>query len=138
MDFFLMMRAWFTIQVTTMFAKSALYVQAPIQYKGGAIFELYKGKGSHMDMDMYRSILLADVVGKIPARAHTLANLGVMAQDLSSEHTWQYSGVIGFGTEFPVLATRQLQEHTQVQGISIALIFVDARQAFHAIIRKFV
>ena len=42
------------------------------------------------------------------------------------------------GTEFPVLAIRMLQEKAKVEGTSIAFIFVDARQAFYAIIRKLV
>ena len=42
---------------------------SPLQYKGGSLFELYKGKGSHADQDMYRLILLADCVGKLSARA---------------------------------------------------------------------
>ena len=69
-DFLWLMSAWSTIQLTTLFAQSALYVQVPIQYKGGPFFELYNGKGSHMDMEMYHSIVLADVVGKISARPH--------------------------------------------------------------------
>ena len=71
---------------------------------------MYKRKGSHMGMEMYHSMLLAEVVGKIPARAYRLANLGALAQELSSEHTWQCGGVPGLGTEFPVLAMRLLQK----------------------------
>ena len=59
------MRTWPVIQFTIFFAKSSLYIQAPIQYKGGLLFPLYKGKGIHVDMEMYRSILLADVIGKV-------------------------------------------------------------------------
>ena len=91
-----------------------------------------------MDMEMYRSILLADVVGKISTRAHRFATLGVLAQDFSSERTRQCGGVPGLGTEFRVLAIRLLQEKAQMERTSIALIFVDARQAFYAIIRKLV
>ena len=97
---------------------------------------MYKRKEAHAGMEMYRSILLADVICKISARAHKLANLGALANDLSSEHTWQCGGVPGLGTDFPVLAIRLLQEKAQIEGTSIALIFVDARQAFDAIIRK--
>ena len=37
-EFLQLMRTWSAIQLTTLFAKSALYVQAPIQYTGGALF----------------------------------------------------------------------------------------------------
>ena len=42
------------------------------------------------------------------------------------------------GTEFPVLAIRLLQEKAKAEGTSIALLFVGAKQAFYAIIRKLV
>ena len=104
------------IQLTILFAKSSLYIQAPMQYKGGSFFAMYKGKGIHVDMEMYRPILLADVIGKVSARAHRLANLGALATDLSGEHSWQCGGVPGLGTEFPVLAIRMLQEKTKAEG----------------------
>ena len=59
-------------------------------------------------MEMFRCILLADVIGKISARAHRLANLGALASDLSGEHSWQCGKVPGLGTEFPVFAIRLL------------------------------
>ena len=89
-------------------------------------------------MDKYRSILLADVIGKVSARAHRLSNLSALTADLSGEYSWQCGGVPGLGTEFPVLAIRMLQEKAKAEGTSIALIFVDARQAFYAVIRKLV
>ena len=97
---------------------------------------MYKGQGTHVDMEMYRSILLADVIGKASARAHRFANLGAFTADLSGEYSWQCGGLPGLGTEFPVLAIRMLQEKAKAEGTSIALIFVDARQAFYAVIRK--
>ena len=89
-------------------------------------------------MEMFRSILLADLIGNIFVRAHRLANLGALASDLPGEHSWQCGGVPGVGTEFPVLAIRLLQEKAKAAGTFIALIFVDAGQACYAIIRKLV
>ena len=57
-------------------------------------------------MEMYRSILLADVIGKVSARAHSLANIGALANDLSGEYSWQCGGAPSLGTYFPVLAIR--------------------------------
>ena len=97
-----------------------------------------KDKGFHVDMEMYRSILLADVIGKLSAKAHRLANLRALAADLSGEPSWHCGGVPGLGTEFPVLAIQMVQEKAKAEGTSIALIVVDARQAFYAVIRKLV
>ena len=109
-DLLQLMRTWSVVQLSILFTKTALYVQSPIQYKGGSLFPLYKGKGAHIDMDKYRSILLADVVGKVSARAHRLGNLRALTSDLSGEIPWQCGGVPGLGTEFSVLAIRMLQE----------------------------
>ena len=92
-DLLQLMKIWSVIQVTIHFIKTSLYVQAPIQYKGGSLFPLYKGKGAHIDMDKYRSILLADVIGKVSARAHRLSNLSALTADLSGEYSWQCGGV---------------------------------------------
>ena len=81
-DFLKRMRTWSVIQLTILFAKSSLYIQTPIQYKGGSLFVLYKSKGIHVDMEMYRSILPADVIGKLSARAHRFANSGALSADV--------------------------------------------------------
>ena len=112
-DFLQLIRTWSVIQLTTLFGKSALYIQAPIQYKGGSFFAFYKRKDAHTDTEMYRSILLADVIGKLLARAHRLANMGALASDLSGAHSWQCGGVTGLGMEFPVLAIRLFKVKTK-------------------------
>ena len=50
-DLLQLMRTWSVIQLTIFFSKTSLYIQAPIQYKGGSLFPLHKGKGAHIDMD---------------------------------------------------------------------------------------
>ena len=92
---------------------------------------MYKGKGAHIAMDKYRSILLADVIGKVSARAHRLSSLSALTADLSEEYSWQCGGV-------PGLVIRMLQEKVKAEGTLIVLIVVDARQAFYAVIRKLV
>ena len=74
-------------------------------------------------MEMYRSILLADVIGKVSVRAHRLANIGALANDLSGEYSWQFGGVPGLGADFPVLAIRLFKEKAPAEGTSIALFF---------------
>ena len=83
----------------------------------------------------------ANLLGRLCAKSSSsgCGLLGLIkAIDLSGEHSWQCGGVPGLGTEFPVLAIRLLQEKAKAEGTSIALIFVGARQAFYAVIRKLV
>ena len=50
----------------------------------------------------------------------------------------QCGGVLGLGTEFPVIAASMLQERAKARGESIGLLYVDATQAFYAVLRSLV
>ena len=89
-------------------------------------------------MEKYRSILLADCIGKLGARGFRGANLEHIAEELCSPLAVQCGGVPGFGTDFPTLAARLFQDRAKKLGQSTAIIFVDAKQAFYAIIRSLV
>ena len=47
----------------------------------------------------------------------------------------QCGGVLGLGTEFPVIAVSMLQERAKAKGESIGFLCVDASQAFYAVLR---
>ena len=98
---------WSTAQCFTLFLKSALTRVAPVQHRGGELFDLYKGKGSQAQLDHYRSSLLADCVGKVAARSYRTASIGAIGPMLTDDQSWQCGGVPGFGAEFPALAVRQ-------------------------------
>eukprot|EP00973_Karenia_brevis_P073319 10186469-Karenia_brevis.AAC.1 len=44
--------------------KSCLSVTPPLQWKGGQIFELYKGQGQQSECTSYRDITLCDSMAK--------------------------------------------------------------------------
>ena len=50
----------------------------------------------------------------------------------------QCGGVLGLGTEFPVIAVSMLQERAKARGESIGLAYVDATQVFYAVFRPLV
>ena len=89
-------------------------------------------------MEMYRSILLSDYIGKLSSRARRTANTPHFEQELAAEYAWQCGGVPGLGTEFPAVAIRMLQAYAKVSHTSTALLNVNAKQAFHSIIRQLV
>ena len=82
--------------------------------------------------------MLTDVIGKIFVRAHRLANLGAVASDLSGEHAWQCGGSRAWGQSSQSSPSDCCRKKAKAEGTFIALIFVDARQAFYAIFRKLV
>ena len=89
-------------------------------------------------MDKYQSILLADCVGEVCFRTYRTAHTPFIAAAMQDEWSWQCGGIPGLGTEFPALAVRLLQQYAAANGLSISTIFVDARQAFYAVVRKLV
>ena len=89
-------------------------------------------------MDKYRSILLADRIGKVCSRVYQTTHTPFIAAAMQDEWSWQCGGIQGLGTEFPALVVRLLQQYAAANGVSIATIFVDARQAFYAVVMKLV
>ena len=137
-DVLLLTRTWISMQVTALSIKSALTLQIPLQARGGQLFQFYKGKGSQSLMEKYRSILLADCVGKLSSRADRTRYTPFIAQAMRDALTWQCGGVPGLGTDFPAITVRLTQHYAESHGISIATIFVDAKSAFYAVIRRLV
>ena len=126
-DVLLLTRTWIAIQVTALTVKSALTMQTPLQSRGGQLFQEYKGKGSQALMEKYRSILLADCVGKFSSRSYRTRYILFIAQAMMDALTWQCGGVPGLGTDFPVITVRLTQHFASSQGRSIATIFVHAK-----------
>ena len=94
------------------------------------MFQLYKGKGSQALMEKYRSILLADCVGKLSSRSCRNRYTPFIAQAMRDALTWQCGGVPGLGTDFPAIIVRLTQHYAESQGKSVATIFVNAKSAF--------
>ena len=78
-DILILTRTWSSIQIAALALKSALTMQAPLQSRGGRLFHLYRGKGPQTEMDKYRSILLADCVGKVSSRTYRTAHTPFIA-----------------------------------------------------------
>ena len=89
-------------------------------------------------MDKYRSILLVDCVGKLCSRLYRTRYTPFIALAMRDALAWQCGGVPGLGIDFPAISVRLLQHYAATQDKSIATIFVDARSAFYAVIRKLV
>ena len=108
-DLIKLVREWLMPHLFALYLKSSLARTTPVQYRGGELFQLYKGKGTQALLAHYRSILLADCVGKLSARAYRKSNISLIGDMLSDGWSWQCGGVPGLGSEFPVLAVRMLQ-----------------------------
>ena len=55
---------WFAACLWPLQAKAATLLRPPLQWRGGALFALYKGKGCHDDVSAYRDITCCSALSK--------------------------------------------------------------------------
>ena len=74
--------------------KVSVKISPPIQWRGGMIHELYKGKGSSTSIDSYRDIMLGNVTGK---NAMKLVRYTLLPAATSMVGTTQYGAGLNNG-----------------------------------------
>ena len=107
----------------------------PLQWCGSILLELYKGKGDIHQFEMYRDILLADVIGKIAkkyARNLVLPHLNSYLLDTMC------GGFLRRGVDFCSHYLRTVSSICKSWGISLGIFFVDIRGAFAVVMRALV
>ena len=135
--------AWFAAQHWALQNKAAFTIRPPLQYRGGALFALFKGKGSHEDAGAYRDITCcaaqAKAIGR-PLRATLMTCLAAACPgtNLSSQHPsgLQFGGGLSGGsTEFAHLAARAVGDFASARATSASITYLDLSQAFASIHR---
>ena len=107
----------------------------PLQWCGSILLELFKGKGNIHQFEMYRDILLADVVGKIAkkyVRNTVLPHLNLYL--LFS----MCGGFMRRGVDFCSHYLRTISAICKNQMHSLGIFFVDIRGAFAVVMRALV
>ena len=103
-----------------------------MQWKGGVLCELFKGKGDSSSTKAYRDILLANDDGKGVMRMLRSKPLP-LASSLVLQS--QYGGGPNGGeTAFTPLYTRVVCEAAKLQKLSCACLFIDVVVALRALI----
>jgi hypothetical protein len=113
--------------------KSALALQPPIQWKGGHLFEVYKGKGTTCDIGSYRDVTICAAASKSlskPMREQGISTLGRL-----SASTQFGGGLNGGSTEFAHLYLVATMDVAKMRGLSYGGLFVDLQTAFASIAR---
>ena len=115
--------------------KFAMRLQEPVQWKGGELHSIWKRKGSPLDCESYRAILVSSSIGKAvhgSLRRHCSTYFEQAAMPL------QVGGRAGFPVQFVLQAARLWQERCRAHRTSCALIFLDLKEAFHRVARALV
>ena len=113
--------------------KYSLRREEAVQFKGGKLISLYKGKGSHADCASFRGILLMSTAGKIVRAA---MRKHVNAPYLRQGEELQMAGKPNLSVLFGAQALRQLHLAAADKGHSVALIFADIRAAYYTVLRQ--
>ena len=109
-------------------------LQPSIQYKGGMIHEIFKGKGHHFMCASYRDVLLANDSGKQLSKSIRRKLIPRAKQLVFSS---QYGGGFNGGeTSFTHLYVRIILDTCRAMNISSAILFLDVVTAFAMMLRR--
>ena len=109
-----------------LFLKTTLRAAEPIQFKGGALHAVWKGKSNPSFCSAHRGILVSSTVGKAfhrLARARTVPALRNIATDM------QIGGLPSFPVVLASHFVRLFQSGSRQKATSHGLMFLDLREA---------
>ncbi len=107
----------------------------PLSFKGGMLFQLYKGSGAHSLATSFRGILLVDCLGK-NIRKIIRGKLLTQGQDYFLDS--QRGSLPRRGTDQASHAVRLFLEWCTLKLHTGAVLFVDAVSAFYSVVRGLV
>ena len=115
--------------------KFAMRLQEPVQWKGGDLHAVWTRKGSPLDCESYRAILVSSSVGKA---VHGALRTQCGRHFENAAMPLQVGGRAGFPVQFVLQAARLWQERCRAKKVSCAVIFLDLKEAFHRVARALV
>ena len=105
----------------------------PIQYKGGVLWELFKGKGQRCDMAAYRDVTVCNTA--IKPHCKLLRKQGMKPLTGITSETQFGGGLNGGSTDFPRLYLDAARTIARKHKLSLACIYIDLKSAFASIVR---
>ena len=115
-----------------LFLKTTLRAAEPIQFKGGALHAVWKGKSNPAFCSAHRGILVSSNVGKAfhrIARARAVPALRTVATEM------QIGGLPTFPVVLASHFVRLFQSGSRQRTASHGLLFLDLREAFYRVVR---
>ena len=104
----------------------------PLQFKGGFICSIAKKHGARTAAGM-RGIMLLDVLGKLH---HGLLRRRLLPWASQNRLDTQFGGFKGQQTIFASLLLRSYARVVEAKQVSLAIVFVDVKNAFHCLLRQ--
>ena len=113
--------------------KFTLRLQEPIQWKGGQLFALHKGRGSFQNCTSFRSIMLLSTAGKI---VRSSLRQTINEAYVSGTDGLQLGGKPAQQVLFGSQAVRNFVSWQRQMNRSCAIVFCDVASAFYAALRE--
>ena len=114
--------------------KSALFLAPPLQWRGGLMFPVWKGKQDPMQMSSFREVTCGDSLGK-PFYKHLRGSvMGVLRQVAPIGQAG--AGMNGGSTEMARLRITAARDIAESRRLSLGVLFLDLKSAFASITRQ--
>ena len=113
--------------------KMTVRVQEPLQYKGGKLISLFKGKGSPLECSSYRAILVSSPLGKC---LHNVFRSRIVPYLQDAATPLQYSAQKGGMVAMAAHTIRLAQGRAKSGGLSDFTFFVDIASAYYTLLRQ--
>ena len=115
--------------------KIAFRLQEPLHFKGGTVRQIWKCKGPLEHCSSYRGILVSNTAGK---SIHGAFRQRCGDWYNAAATPLQIGGRKGFPVQLAAQAVREFQSGHLRRGLSVAVVFLDLREAFHKVCRPLV
>eukprot|EP00439_Symbiodinium_sp_Y106_P079440 s29_g18.t1 len=123
----------FAGMIQPLYVKALVRGRQPIQWRGGVLFEAFKGSGAQCDTASHRSLYISSFVGKT---LHRVMRTKVREQIDSFLHPLHCGSRPGMPVLFPSLFIVEHLRRCVQQGLSTAVIYVDTRAAYYRLVRQ--
>ena len=113
--------------------KSMLLLRQPLQWRGGLLYEAYKGAGQRSSPSSHRSLFVSSVVGKL---YHKLTRRKIQGIVDSGLHEFHLGARRGQPVLYPAAYVLSFLRKARARGTSAAILFLDAEAAYYKICRE--
>ncbi|CAE7254963.1 Pol [Symbiodinium sp. CCMP2456] len=119
--------------VHPLFVKSLLGGTQPLQWRGGILYEAYKGSGLQSQVDNFRSLFISSFLGK---SLHKALRNKIQQQVESFLHPLHFGSRRHSPVMFPALFVASHLRRCKAQKLSASVLFIDSRSAYYRLARE--
>ncbi|CAE7378412.1 grxB [Symbiodinium sp. CCMP2456] len=116
-----------------LYLKSLLCHRQPLQWRGGLLYEAYKGTGTQARVENFRSLFISSFAGKA---LHKALRRKVQTCVEDTLHPLHFGPRKGAPVLFPAIYVAAHVRHCKATKQCMSLLFIDCRAAYYRIVRE--